>query len=58
MEEKKQAEGLGDTLKQVFDKTGITTVVEKVVEVLDLDECGCKTRQESLNKMFPYNKEK
>jgi hypothetical protein len=47
-------EGLGDTIAMILKATGVETVVKAVAG----DECGCKARQEKLNKLFPYGKSK
>ena len=40
-----ESKGLGDTIKKVTDKLGIS-------------QCGgCKKRQEKLNRLFPYGKD-
>lgn len=44
-----ESKGLGDTIAKITKATGIDKVVDAIVE-----ECGCKERQEKLNKMFPY----
>jgi hypothetical protein len=49
---RKKAQGLGDTIEQITEVTGI----KKVVKVLFGDDCGCDERKEKLNKIFPYNK--
>lgn len=56
--EKKRVEprGLGDTLKNIFDTTGVTVVFEKVTTTLGIEDCGCKERQEALNELVPYKK--
>lgn len=46
-----ESKGLGDTIAKITKATGIDKVVEAIVE-----DCGCKARQEKLNKMFPYKK--
>jgi hypothetical protein len=48
---KTNAKGLGDTVKKLTDKTGITTIVKALFG----DDCGCDERQERLNKLFPYS---
>lgn len=45
------SKGLGDTIAKITKATGIDKVVEAIVE-----DCGCKERQEKLNKLFPYKK--
>ena len=44
--------GLGDTIEEVFKKTGISYVAKKALG----EDCGCKERKEKLNKMFPYGR--
>lgn len=47
---KQKSRGLGDTVAKVTEATGIKKVVEKATK----GNCGCKRRQENLNKLFPY----
>jgi hypothetical protein len=51
---KRKAKGLGDTLEQITQATGIKAVVEVFSKATGLD-CGCSERKETLNKLFPYN---
>jgi hypothetical protein len=51
---KKKAEGLGDTVEQVLEVTGIA----KVAKWLLGEDCGCDERKEKLNELFPYRKPK
>tara|TARA_R110002020_G_scaffold164573_1_gene351383 strand:- start:22848 stop:23216 length:369 start_codon:yes stop_codon:yes gene_type:complete len=44
-----KSKGLGDDIKKIADKTGISTLVEKIFG----DDCGCDERREKLNKLFP-----
>lgn len=44
--------GLGDTVQKITKATGI----EKAVKFLAGEDCGCQERQNSLNKIFPYQK--
>jgi hypothetical protein len=44
--------GLGDTIENFTEKTGIKKVVEKVSG----GGCGCGARKDTLNRMFPYDK--
>jgi hypothetical protein len=46
------AEGLGDTLEKVFEKTGIAKIAKFVLG----EDCKCDERKEKLNKLFPYRK--
>ena len=45
-----KSRGLGDTLEKVFQKTGIDKVAKWVLG----EDCGCDTRRDRLNKLFPY----
>jgi hypothetical protein len=47
--------GFGDTLKNIFDITGISNIVEKVADTLGIEDCGCSGRQDMLNKLLPYS---
>lgn len=49
---KPKAQGLGDTLEQVFEATGVA----KAVKWLAGEDCGCDKRKEKLNALFPYRK--
>lgn len=49
---KKQAEGLGDTIEQVFEVTGISKVAKWVLG----EDCGCEERKQKLNELFRYKK--
>lgn len=50
MARKKKAQGLGDTVENVLESTGIAKVVKSVLG----ENCGCEARKETLNKLFPY----
>ena len=52
--EKKKSKGLGDTIAKITKATGIKKVVDKVVKATGKD-CGCGKRQDTLNRLFPYN---
>ena len=45
--EKNKSKGLGDTVAKITKATGIKKVVDK--------DCGCAKRQDTLNRLFPYN---
>lgn len=47
-----ESKGLGDTIAKITEATGIDKVVEAIVG----DDCGCKARREKLNNMVPYKK--
>ena len=48
---KKKSEGLGDTVAK-FTKA---TKIDKLVKFVAGEDCGCSSRRERLNKLFPYN---
>lgn len=49
---KSKPKGLGDTIENFTEKTGI----KKVVENVSGGGCGCGARKDTLNRMFPYDK--
>ena len=53
--EKNKSKGLGDTVAKITKATGIKKVVDTVSKVTGKD-CGCGKRQDTLNRLFPYNK--
>jgi hypothetical protein len=55
MGRKKKAIGLGDTIEQITEATGIKKVVDTISKVTGWD-CGCDKRKETLNKLIPYKK--
>lgn len=46
--------GLGDTVAKFFDAMGVSRVVKAVAG----ENCGCKHRQEMLNRLVPYEQPK
>lgn len=46
----RKAKGLGDTVENVLEATGIAAVVKFIAG----DDCGCAERKEKLNQRFPY----
>ena len=52
---KRKPQGLGDTIEQFTEKTGIKAGVEKLAQAIGWD-CGCDARKEKLNQLFPYKK--
>jgi len=52
---RKKAKGLGDTIEQITEVTGIKKAVELFSEFTGLD-CGCEERKEKLNKLISYRK--
>lgn len=53
-----ESKGLGDSIAKVTHATGIAKAVETVTQAVGIPDCGCKKRQEQLNKLFPYSSEK
>jgi len=53
--EQEKSKGLGDTIAKITEATGIKKVVETVAKATGKD-CGCSQRQDTLNRLFPYNK--
>ncbi len=52
-----KSRGLGDTVEKFTTVTGIKKVVDTVAKVTGKD-CGCGKRKDTLNRVFPYNKNK
>ena len=52
---KRKAQGLGDSIEQFTEVTGIKAGVEKLAQAIGWD-CGCDARKEKLNQIFPYKK--
>jgi hypothetical protein len=50
---KRKPQGLGDTIEQFTEATGIKAGVEKLAQAIGWD-CGCDARKEKLNQLFPY----
>lgn len=48
----KKSEGLGDSIDKITTATGIKALVKWISG----DDCNCNSRQDKLNKMFPYNR--
>ena len=51
---KKKAQGLGDTVENVLEATGIAKVAKFILG----EDCGCTERKEKLNTLFPYTQPK
>ena len=49
-----KSRGLGDSIEKITKATGIKKVVDKVAKAAGKD-CGCGKRQDTLNRLFPYN---
>jgi|TARA_A100001011_G_C13640778_1_gene567692 hypothetical protein len=53
----KKDRGLGDTVHRFTKATGIKTMVDRISQGLNIP-CGCEGRQEAMNIMFPYRRNK
>ena len=49
-----KSKGFGDTVAKITKVTGIKKVVDTVSKTVKKD-CGCGKRQDTLNRLFPYN---
>jgi hypothetical protein len=47
---RKKATGLGDTVENVLEATGVAKVAKWIMG----DDCNCEERKEKLNALFPY----
>lgn len=52
---KKKAQGLGDTIEQITEATGIKKAVELFSKATGID-CGCDERKAKLNELFSYSR--
>ena len=52
---KTPARGLGDTIEQITEATGIKKVVETFSKVTGVD-CKCEERKAKLNNLIPYRR--
>ena len=48
-----KSKGLGDSIEKVLKATGIDKVAKAVLG----DDCGCKERNDALNKLYPYSRQ-
>ena len=51
----RKSKGLGDSIEKFTKATGIKKVVDTVNKVTK-KPCNCGKRQDTLNRLFPYNK--
>ena len=54
---KMKSRGLGDDIKKITSITKLDKLAERIAE-LTTGDCGCNKRQDKLNKMFPYKRNK
>ena len=51
-----KSKGLGDSVENFLQKTGIKAVVKAGSKLTGVKDCGCGKRKDTLNRLFPYNK--
>jgi hypothetical protein len=49
-----ESQGLGDTIAKITSATKLDKLAESIADAVGAEDCGCKKRQQTLNKMFPY----
>lgn len=53
-----KSKGLGDDIAKFTAATGIDKLAEKLAKLAGASDCGCKGRQDNLNKLFPRKNKK
>jgi hypothetical protein len=56
MNQKQELKGLGDLIAKVAKLTTMDKVAKFVAKTAGQEDCGCKQRQDTLNKRFPFKK--
>jgi hypothetical protein len=51
-----KSRGLGDSIAKFTKATGLHSLAQIGARAVGKKDCGCKKRQEALNKAFPYKK--
>ena len=51
-----RSSGLGDSIAKFTSATGIDKLAKKMANAAGKSDCGCDTRRDTLNRVFPYNK--
>ena len=51
-----KSKGLGDSIEKFTKMTGIQSLAQIGARAVGKKDCGCKKRQQALNKAFPYKK--
>ena len=54
----KNPKGFGDTVANIFHFFMIDILVEKIVHLFGKKDCGCTRRQQKLNELISYKKER
>ena len=52
----RKSRGLGDTINKFTTATGLNALAQFGSKAVGKKDCGCKKRQQALNKAFPYKK--
>jgi|TARA_R100000781_G_C4004335_1_gene101437 hypothetical protein len=52
----RKSRGLGDTINKFTTATGLNALAQFGAKAVGKKDCGCKKRQQALNKAFPYKK--
>jgi|TARA_R100001224_G_scaffold80238_1_gene50210 hypothetical protein len=52
----RRSRGLGDTIHKFTTATGLNNLAQLGAKAMGKKDCGCKKRQDALNKAFPYKK--
>ena len=52
----RKSRGLGDTINKFTTATGLNALAHFGAKAVGKKDCGCKKRQQALNKAFPYKK--
>lgn len=50
------SKGLGDTIAKMTKATGLDKVANSMAKAVGKEDCGCGTRRDTLNRVFPYKK--
>lgn len=58
MNKKQEIKGLGDLIAKAAKLTAMDKVAKFAAKAAGKKDCGCSKRQETLNKRFPFNKDK
>jgi hypothetical protein len=53
-----KSKGLGDDIAKFTSATGIDKLAEKLAKLSGVNDCGCASRQDNLNKLFPRKNKK
>jgi len=53
-----KSKGLGDTIENFAQATGIKSLVQMGTNMVGKKDCGCDKRKKILNKAFPYKNSK